>query len=663
MLPRRLPPFTGLLVVALVLVPIQLAAQSIITVSPQQCVWRAGDDPAWAAPNLDESGWLPYTQWKLSPDEPRYWVRCHADLSPLQGSEHPAIQMTLYAAYQLYLDGALVGEAGNLHSGNYSMNTIRSFPAPAPYLSTQPVVLAVRITYRYADPWVAATDRSLPVMQAGDAVTIEAGDSAVLEGRRASQILAQLPDPLLNFVFLGVIGVLGLVLLAQFFQDRSRRDLLLLSLTAVASAVLNARFFCVATLWDFPLWANAGLYASGVIVIALTQPLFFFAAAGKRMPLIFWILVEFSLLRNVLQGLELFLSPAHSLALESSVTATDWARSLSYAAIAAAAVAPFVSFWPYRNISRRMMPLAVLSMAWGATMVHYYATDVLLTNVATLAHYSHRAPMVVIAWHLAASRSFTAVSASVMIVLMGLLSRDQRRTAEERAALAGEMRAAGVVQQVLIPEAIPSIPGFAIESDYKPAGEVGGDFFQIIPTVSGGVLIVIGDVSGKGMPAALTVSLLVGTFRTLAHYTQSPAEILRAMNQRMLARSLGGFTTCLVVRADADGTVTASNAGHLPPYVNGEEMGIETGLPLGLVAGTDYTESTFKLLPGAQFTLLTDGVVEARNATGELFGFDRTRAISREPAAMVAEAAQAFGQEDDITVLTLNFVPAEVAHA
>ena len=271
--------------------------------------------------------------------------------------------------------------------------------------------------------------------------------------------------------------------------------------------------------------------------------------------------------------------------------------------------------------------------------------------------------MVVIAWHLAASRSFTAVSASVMIVLMGLLSRDQRRTAEERAALAGEMRAAGVVQQVLIPEAIPSIPGFAIESDYKPAGEVGGDFFQIIPTVSGGVLIVIGDVSGKGMPAALTVSLLVGTFRTLAHYTQSPAEILRAMNQRMLARSLGGFTTCLVVRADADGTVTASNAGHLPPYVNGEEMGIESGLPLGLVAGTEYTESTFKLLPGAQFTLLTDGVVEARNATGELFGFDRTRAISREPAAMVAEAAQAFGQEDDITVLTLNFVPAEVAHA
>ena len=240
-----------------------------------------------------------------------------------------------------------------------------------------------------------------------------------------------------------------------------------------------------------------------------------------------------------------------------------------------------------------------------------------------------------------------------LIALMGLLSRDQRRTAEERAALAGEMRAARVVQQVLIPEAIPSVPGFAIESVYEPAGEVGGDFYQIIPTVSGGVLIVIGDVSGKGMPAAMTVSLLVGTVRTLAHYTQSPGEILSAINARMMGRSQGGFTTCLILHARPDGKVTIANAGHLAPYVNGEEMKTENGLPLGLASDISYMESTFTLAPGSTLTLLTDGVVEARNAQGELFGFERTRAIATQSAESISHAAQEFGQEDDITVLTL----------
>jgi serine phosphatase RsbU (regulator of sigma subunit) len=638
-------------------IPASLAAQSIVTITPSQCVWRAGDDPSWAAANLDESGWRTYTQW-TQPDQPHYWVRCHAVLGELGNTAHPAIQVTLYAAYQLYLNGAQIGEAGDLRSGNYSMNSIRSFPAPASNLLLQPATVALRITYRYADPWVAATDRSLSVMENGDAVTIEAGDSVLLEGRRADEILSQISDPFINFVCVVAIGVLGLVLLAQFFQDRSRHDLLLLSLTALAYGSINTRLFCVAALWDFPVWASAGSYASAVTVIALTQPLFFFAAAGRRMPLFFWILVALSPLRNVLQDLALFLSPAHSLALEASVTANTWARSLSYSAAAVAALAPFAAFWPYRNITRRLMPLAALSMAWGATMAHYFATDVLLINSGTLA-FSPRAQVVVIAWHLAASRVDAAGTAGVLIALMGLLSRDQRRTAEERAALAGEMRAARVVQQVLIPDAIPSAPGFAIESVYKPAGEVGGDFFQIIPADSGGVLIVIGDVSGKGMPAALTVSLLVGTVRTLAHYTQSPGEILSAMNTRMMGRSQGGFTTCLILHARPDGTVTLANAGHLAPYFNGKDLDLENGLPLGLSAESTYAETAITLPANARLTLLTDGVVEARNAQGELFGFERTAAISMKSADQIAHAAEQFGQEDDITVLTLQrMVPA-----
>ena len=225
--------------------------------------------------------------------------------------------------------------------------------------------------------------------------------------------------------------------------------------------------------------------------------------------------------------------------------------------------------------------------------------------------------------------------------------------ARRHARVAAELEAARIVQHVLIPEDLPTVPGFSLQSVYKPAGEVGGDFFQISPTSSGGVLIVIGDVSGKGMPAAMTVSLLVGTFRTLAHYTQSPSDILAAMNTRMLARSNGGFTTCLVLRADADGTITVANAGHIAPYLAGEELLLENGLPLGLSATTNYVESKFPFAPGQQITLITDGVVEARDKTGALFGFERTAGLSIQPAEAIARAAQTFGQEDDITAVTL----------
>ncbi len=220
-----------------------------------------------------------------------------------------------------------------------------------------------------------------------------------------------------------------------------------------------------------------------------------------------------------------------------------------------------------------------------------------------------------------------------------------------------EMKQAQEVQQVLIPDAIPQIPGFAIHSVYHPAGQVGGDFFQIVPAPLGGVLLCIGDVSGKGMPAAMTVSLLVGTLRTLAHYTQRPGDILAAMNQRMVGRSRGGFTTCLVLFAAPEGTVTVANAGHISPYLDGRELALENGFPLGLVPGVTYPESTFHQQENQQITLLTDGVVEARTPSGELFGFERTAAIAAQSAESIAITAKAFGQDDDITVLTLTRLP------
>jgi sigma-B regulation protein RsbU (phosphoserine phosphatase) len=235
------------------------------------------------------------------------------------------------------------------------------------------------------------------------------------------------------------------------------------------------------------------------------------------------------------------------------------------------------------------------------------------------------------------------------------------RVSHQQARAAAEWEAARAVQQVLIPTETPDVAGFKIETVYKPASEVGGDFYQVVRVQGGGILVVIGDVSGKGMPAAMTVSLLVGTFRTLAHYTQSPGEILKAMNQRMIGRNSGGFTTCLVLRAEVDGRLTVANAGHIPPYVDGQELALEHGLPLGLSPESAYGESILQLAPIAQITLVTDGVVEARDASGELFGFDRTRQISRQSAKEMADIAVRFGQEDDITVLAVSLLPVAAA--
>jgi serine phosphatase RsbU (regulator of sigma subunit) len=226
-----------------------------------------------------------------------------------------------------------------------------------------------------------------------------------------------------------------------------------------------------------------------------------------------------------------------------------------------------------------------------------------------------------------------------------------------------EFAAAREVQQRLVPIALPHIDRVRLSAAYLPAAEVGGDFYQVFPQSEGAALIVIGDVSGKGLKAAMTGTLVLGALHSLAQENLSPPQILSRLNVQLAASSGGGFVTCLCVRIAPDGTLTLANAGHLAPYRNGEEVPLDSGLPLGIAADATYPESTLQLAPTDRLTFLSDGVVEAQSATGELFGFDRTRSISTQTAEAIAHAAQAFGQQDDITVLTLTVAPAEVLHA
>jgi phosphoserine phosphatase RsbU/P len=216
--------------------------------------------------------------------------------------------------------------------------------------------------------------------------------------------------------------------------------------------------------------------------------------------------------------------------------------------------------------------------------------------------------------------------------------------------LRAEFEAAREVQEQLVTPAV-DLPGFKIESVYAPAKQVGGDLFRVLPGDDGSALIVMGDVSGKGLRAAMTVSAIMGALRGCE--SREPGRVLEYLN-RVLYGQVSGFVTCCVAHISRDGLMAIANAGNPAPYLNGMEMVVEPGLPLGLVAEANYAETRYTIAVGDGLTFVSDGVLEATNAKGELFGFERTQSISTESANRIAKAAELFGQEDDITVLTLT---------
>lgn len=259
--------------------------------------------------------------------------------------------------------------------------------------------------------------------------------------------------------------------------------------------------------------------------------------------------------------------------------------------------------------------------------------------------------------------SVGSVANILMVLVIGVLVtrrflRAQASQERARQIVALDLEQAQQLQQrVLVPETLHS-PAFTVESEYHPAQTVGGDFFQTLSKPDGSLLVVVGDVSGKGMSAAMLVAVLVGAIRTRADESFDPAAMLTMLNQRLIGRSGGHLATCLAAELRPDGTMHIANAGHLPPYLNGQELDLEGSLPLGAADAFDPSSRVLTLQPADRLTFLTDGVVEAMNPANELFGFDRARTVSNQPAAAIVRQAQAFGQNDDITVLSIEFTGA-----
>jgi hypothetical protein len=223
--------------------------------------------------------------------------------------------------------------------------------------------------------------------------------------------------------------------------------------------------------------------------------------------------------------------------------------------------------------------------------------------------------------------------------------------ARARAAFAAELHAASSVQQLLLQSASRPTPGFQVESVYLPASEVGGDFFFVSSAPDGALTAIVGDVSGKGLTAAMRVAMILGALRRETSF--DPGDILHGLNNALISQGQLGFTTACCIRISLSGEYTLANAGHIAPYLSGRELETPPALPLGIVPEQTYEVVHGRLLAGQRLVLLSDGVPEARSDSGELYGFERLSSLTRLSAQGIADAAQRFGQEDDITVLTL----------
>jgi serine phosphatase RsbU (regulator of sigma subunit) len=232
-----------------------------------------------------------------------------------------------------------------------------------------------------------------------------------------------------------------------------------------------------------------------------------------------------------------------------------------------------------------------------------------------------------------------------------LLCAEMVTAARDRAAYTAELQAASTVQQLLLNRASRITPGFDVQWVYVPASEVGGDLFFLQPAPDSSLIALIADVSGKGLTAAMRVAMILGVLNR--ETSCEPDEILSALNNALIAQGELGFTTACCIRIFPSGKFILANGGHIPPFISGVEFETEPSLPLGMVPDQTYAAARGTLRHGERIVFLSDGVPEARAANGKLLGLDCLPQLSLLSAREIAQVAQDFGQEDDITVLTI----------
>ena len=588
--------------------------------------FRVGDNPAWAQPGFDDSGWRVVTPGGVDTGGLGYrWFRLRVRLP--EESEPLGITIAgVLGTYQLYVNGLPAG-TGFLPALKVRTNKIQLVPLPR---GAREVELAFRIRTP-ASIYESSGNRSPIFGSAMGTLTALRNVDARWAGGLNLQYASSLGIDLLM-----VLAGLGVLALYRF--QPGHREYLWLGLLL---AVLGASDFALAGNLCALLPASANqLFGdpTDYLVIAL-QIEFTFAFAMQRITRP-WRAYEILLMLSTMAAI-----PSNWL---GAVPGNAYLAYEIAATTPGSVILPLLLLHWYRRGNREAGWLIVPSL-FGLTGA--------LFDLGTIADWLH--------WHgltwlqgifhigpfgfryIALSELYFLLAVGAVIFLR--FNRVSR--AEARAA--AEMDAAREIQQTLVPLRLPAIERCEIAAAYVPAAEVGGDFYQVLPRTDGSAFIALGDVSGKGLRAAMTSSVAIGALRVLASSQAGPGKLLAAMNGQMIEAQQGGFVTMICARIAPGGNVTLANAGHLHPYRNGEEIELESGLPLGTAVGVEYPEKEIQLEPGDTLTFLSDGVVEARSASGELFGFERTRELIQQPAQTIADVAREFGQQDDITVMTV----------
>jgi hypothetical protein len=620
--------------------------------------FHIGDDISWAQPAIDDAtgqgGWEAILSDRPWGAQGHYayagfgWYRLHLKITPAPGfqSNFQLVLPQIENACEVYWNGVLVGNYGTFppHSSWPAQGT----PAVFTLTGKPEGVLAIRV---WKGPLGSSSSGYIGGLEATPIVGDPESIRAYIAAWNYDFLRGTLSGDALNVLYL-IVGIAGIIL---WLRRRNETLLLWFSIFAVCPALWTSVY-------------NLRLPLSSQFTEFMLQWIW-----QLRNVALWFLLIDLLDLRNHLRLVR-------------------WAKILAIASLAAAFLDGCLSYVPDGLISAH-------TGAWidGILTVIIEPSDLYLL---VLVAFGFRQKLDSVRWILAISASLSQliavfaataqqgqrfthwtiagklfgpvfhigpvyVTAQALLDLLLFFSilyvvyryvRDQQT---RKAVLEQELASARELQEVLIPEKTPTLPGFTVSSSYRPALEVGGDFFQIIPLESpsvGSTLVVLGDVSGKGLRAAMAVSLIVGAVRTLAETTSSPAEILAGLSRRLHGRLQGGFTTCLALRLDPGGICTLASAGHPAPYLNDREIDLPGALPLGIDPEIKYDEVRLHLKSGDRCALYTDGLLEARDPSGEIFSFERLHELfaSSPDAARASEAAVNFGQEDDITVLTLT---------
>ena len=611
--------------------------------------FHIGDDPAWSQPDFDDSGW---EEIDLTPDSSTgvalgwtahghrgysgyAWYRLQVEVEGAKRSLALKMPDSFDDAYQVFVNGQHIGEFGK-----FKERSVTAYPGlPTDFrlpkgVRDGKITIAVRVWMDSATPFNspdAGGLRQPPELGYASAIS----DQVRLDWDDVGHGVGS------GFLEMLVLVMALLMALALFWFDREEKSYLWLALVCEASLLLIVPVLII----NFTTWM--GLTEFIVIHDIIAFPL--------RIGL--WILFWGYWFR--LRRMRAVHYAVWSLVILLAI-GTAMLRPPLYGRFVPVSAASFLH--PFVLMVNLGLGVLLLLVAYRGFYKNkgeggLAAAAVLLAVIANYQHELHLIHVQIFFNWLGFQISLGSISTILSLLLITVMLLGRFITAQRaKEQWKMEIAQARHIQQVLIPSKLPELNDLHIDSEYRPVREVGGDFFQIIPHhADGSLLIVAGDVTGKGLKAGMLVALLVGAIRAEEQHGTDPAVLLSTLNQRLMGRA-DAQATCLALRIEADGGATLANAGHVAPYLNGEELPMEGALPLGMFEGAECSVMRFEFKVGDRLVLMSDGIAEATDADGKLFGFERVHKLLRTgtSAAEVAGAAQAFGQEDDISVISIT---------